>query len=188
MAVFHRPLFAPGDRWSYSNTNYVVAQLIVERVTGNTIGAELKRRIFQPLGLRNTSYPTKPGLAAPYAHGYRSVAKLPLVDVTGLSPSLAPGSGAIVSTVRDIADFYRALLTGRLLEPAEMPAMKTTVSGRTGGVASALGPDTGSGSRAAGEKAIGRGQLLCPAGVTAESSQATTSARPPARTAGNRPC
>ena len=58
--------------------------------------------------------------------------ELPLVDVTGLQPVAAPGSGAIVSTVRDVADFYRALLAGRLLEPEQLKAMKTTVSERTG--------------------------------------------------------
>jgi D-alanyl-D-alanine carboxypeptidase len=144
MAVSHKSLFAPGARWSYSNTNYVVAQLIIERVTGNTIGAELKRRIFQPLELDQTSYPTKPGLPSPYAHGYRLFGKPPLIDVTGLSPSLAPGSGAIVSTVRDVADFYRALLAGRLLEPEQLHAMKTTVSERTGKVV-ASGPGYGLG-------------------------------------------
>ena len=51
-----------------------------------------------------------------------------------LNQSLAPGSGGIISTVRDIADFYRALLSGRLLKPAELQAMKTTVSERTGKV------------------------------------------------------
>jgi D-alanyl-D-alanine carboxypeptidase len=51
-----------------------------------------------------------------------------------LSPSLAPGSGGIVSTVRDVAEFYRALLSGRLLKPDELHAMKTTVSERTGKV------------------------------------------------------
>ena len=56
----------------------------------------------------------------------------PLTDVTRLSPSLAPGSGGIVSTVGDIADFYRALLSGQLLKPAQLQAMKTTVSERTG--------------------------------------------------------
>ncbi|MGZ8795684.1 MAG: serine hydrolase domain-containing protein, partial [Gaiellaceae bacterium] len=124
----------PGTRWSYSNTNYVVAQLILEKATGHTIGTELKHRIFQPLRLRSTIYPTKPGLPSPYAHGYRDFGKPPLVDVTGLSPSLAPGSGAIVSTVRDVADFYRALLAGRLLEPKELQGMKTTVSELTGKV------------------------------------------------------
>jgi D-alanyl-D-alanine carboxypeptidase len=144
MAVSHKPLFAPGTRWSYSNTNYVVAQLILEKATGHTIGAELQQRIFQPLGLRNTIYPTKTGLPSPYAHGYRNFGKPPLVDVTGLSPSLAPGSGAIVSTVRDIADFYRALLAGRLLKSEQLKAMETRVSERTGEVASS-GPGYGLG-------------------------------------------
>jgi D-alanyl-D-alanine carboxypeptidase len=134
IGVSHTPLFAPGAGYSYSNTNYVVAQLIIERATGNPLGAELKRRIFAPLHLRQTSYPTKPGLPSPYAHGYMLLGKPPLTDVTGLSPSLAPGSGGIVSTVRDVADFYRALLSGRLLEPDELHAMKTTVSERTGKV------------------------------------------------------
>ena len=92
--VSHKPLFSPGTRSSYSNTNYVVAQLIVEALTGKKIGAELKSRIFQPLHLRDTSYPTKPGLPSPYAHGYMLLGKPPATDVTLLSPSLAPGSGA----------------------------------------------------------------------------------------------
>ena len=144
MGVSLKPLFVPGAGWSYSNTDYVVAQLIVEKVTGKPLGVELKRRIFQPLGLDQTSYPTKPGLPSPYAHGYRLFGELPLVDVTGLSPSLAPGSGAIVSTVRDVADFYRALLAGKVLEPEQLKAMKQTVSERTGKPA-ASGPGYGLG-------------------------------------------
>jgi len=132
MGVSLKPTFAPGRGFSYSNTNYVVAQLIVERATGRTLGAELKRRIFAPLHLDATSYPTKPGLPGPYAHGYMLLGKPPATDVTRLSPSLAPGSGGIVSTVEDIADFYRALLSGRVLRPAELKAMKTLVSERTG--------------------------------------------------------
>jgi D-alanyl-D-alanine carboxypeptidase len=152
MGVSHKPLFPPGGGWSYSNTNYVVAQLIVEAVTGKTLGAELKRRIFQPLDLRDTSYPTKPGLPSPYAHGYMLLGKPPATDVTGLSPSLAPGSGAIVSTAQDVADFYRALLSGRLLKPKELQAMKTTVSERTG-KAVVTGPGSGLG--------IGRSGISC---------------------------
>ena len=144
MGVSHKPLFAPGAGWSYSNTNYVVAQLIVERATGNTLGAELRGRIFHPLHLDQTTYPTKPGLPNPYAHGYRLFGELPLIDVTGLSPSLAPGSGAIISTVRDVANFYRALLAGRLLAPEQLKAMKTTVSERTGKLV-ASGPGYGLG-------------------------------------------
>jgi D-alanyl-D-alanine carboxypeptidase len=65
MAVSHEPLFPPGETASavYSSTNYVIAGLIVEAVTGSTIGAELDRRIFRRLGLRNTSYPTTPEIS-----------------------------------------------------------------------------------------------------------------------------
>jgi D-alanyl-D-alanine carboxypeptidase len=153
IGVSHKPLFAPGEGWSYSNTNYVIAQLIIEKITGKTIGAELKRRIFQPLELDETSYPTKPGLPSPYAHGYMLLGKLPLTDVTGLSPSLAPGSGGIVSTVGDVADFYRALLGGRLLKAAQLREMKTTVSEHTGQVVTS-GPSYGLG--------IGRSGTSCP--------------------------
>jgi D-alanyl-D-alanine carboxypeptidase len=130
MAVSHKPLFAPGKtpHSSYSNTNYVIAGLIVEAVTGRSIGAELKRRIFQPLGLRETTYPTKPGLPRPYAHGYLVAGKPPAIDVSGISPSLSPASGAIVSNAQDVADFYRALLSGRLLRADLLKAMKTTIS------------------------------------------------------------
>jgi D-alanyl-D-alanine carboxypeptidase len=129
LAVSHKPVFAPGKtrHSSYSNTNYVIAGLIVEAVTGHTIGAELNRRIFQPLHLRDTRYPTKPGLPSPYAHGYMVVGKPPAVDVSRLSPSLSPASGAIVSTADDVADFYRALFAGRLLRSDLLKAMKTTI-------------------------------------------------------------
>lgn len=130
IAVSHKPLFPPGktEHSSYSNTNYVVAGLIVEKVTRRTISAELERRIFKPLGLSETTFPTKPGLRSPYAHGYMVLGKPPAIDVTGLSPSLSPASGAIVSTAVDTADFYRALLSGRLLGADLLRAMKTTIS------------------------------------------------------------
>jgi D-alanyl-D-alanine carboxypeptidase len=132
IGVSHEPLFAPGTGWSYSNTNYVVAQLIVERVTRHGLGAELKRRIFKPLKLRRTSYGRALTPPTAYAHGYMLLGKPPLTDVTGLSPTMAPGSGGIVSTVREISDFYRALLSGRLLPTTQLRAMKATVSERTG--------------------------------------------------------
>ena len=106
----------------------MIAGLIVEAVTHNTFAAELERRIFRPLGLAQTSYPTKPGLPAPYAHGYLVVGEPPATDVTMLSPSLSPHSGAIVSTSTDVADFYRGLLSGRVLKPRQLKEMKTTIS------------------------------------------------------------
>ncbi len=152
MGVSRGRRFPPGRGYAYSNTNYVVVQLIVEKLTGRTIGAELKRRIFQPLRLRQTSYPTKPGMPNPYAHGYKLLGNPPASDVTGFSPSASPASGAIVSTAQDVADFYRALFSGRLLKPELLQAMTTTVSERTGKIVTA-GPGQGLG--------IGRPPLSC---------------------------
>jgi D-alanyl-D-alanine carboxypeptidase len=124
-AVAHKPLFAPGARQSYSNTNYVLAGLIVEAVTGKTIGAALRSRIFQPLHLDSTVYPTKPGLPSPYAHGYMVFGNQADFDITRLSPSVSPASGAIVSTADDVADFFRGLLAGQLLHSDLLQAMET---------------------------------------------------------------
>jgi D-alanyl-D-alanine carboxypeptidase len=130
MAVSHPPLFPPGvtRHTSYSNTNYVLLGLVVEAATHHSIGSELARRIFRPLRLDETTYPTKPGLPSPYAHGYLVLGKPPATDVTGLSPSLSPASGAIVATADDVLDFYRALLSGHLLRPDLLRAMKTTIT------------------------------------------------------------
>jgi D-alanyl-D-alanine carboxypeptidase len=131
MAVSHKPLFAPGARYSYSNTNYMLAGLIVEAITGKPLGSELRRRIFQPLHLRSTSFPTTPSIPSPYAHGYYVLGKPPATDVSGLSP-FPWAAGAILSTAADIATFYRALLSGRLLRPELLRAMETTVAEGSG--------------------------------------------------------
>ena len=127
-AVTHKPLFVPGARQSYSNTNYILAALIVEAVTGRSIGAELRSGIFGPLRLTETTYPTTPRMPNPYAHGYMVFGKRAGFDISHISPSLYASAGAIVSTVGDIADFYRGLLTGRLLQPDVLKEMKTMVS------------------------------------------------------------
>jgi D-alanyl-D-alanine carboxypeptidase len=127
VALSHRPLFAPGTRYSYSGTNYLVAGLIVEAVTGSTLHRELERRIFMPLHLRHSVLQTSPQRAIPDAHGYYVFDKPPATDITGLSP-YAWAAGAIVANGSDVASFYRALLSGRLLPSGSLRAMTTTVS------------------------------------------------------------
>ena len=63
IATAHAPLFTPGARWSYSNTDYILLGLIVAKATGNPLGRELRQRIFTPLRLRATSFDTKPRIA-----------------------------------------------------------------------------------------------------------------------------
>jgi D-alanyl-D-alanine carboxypeptidase len=129
----HKPLFAPGAGWSYSNTGYIVLGLIVEKVTGHSLDQELRARIFSPLGLRDTTTPATHRIEGRHARGYIIFDKPPPQDITGVSASLAWGHGHIVSTAADVAGFYRALLIGRLIDATQLHAMKTTVATNYGG-------------------------------------------------------
>jgi D-alanyl-D-alanine carboxypeptidase len=127
LAFEHEPLFAPGTRFSYSDTGYFLAAYVVEAVTGHTFDRELRNRILRPLGLRDTSLPTVPEIAGQHAHGYIVFGDPPAdLDVTGLYP-FSWAAGGITTTVDDSARFYRALLGGRLLSAALMRELKKTI-------------------------------------------------------------
>ena len=119
--------FAPGTSSRYSNTNYTLAGLIIEKVSRSTLGAQLDRRIFKPLKLDSTSLPTTPEITGPHARGYFVMGPQGALDVTNFSPSIAWAGGGIVSTTSDVTAFYRALLEGRLLPAELMKEMVTTV-------------------------------------------------------------
>jgi D-alanyl-D-alanine carboxypeptidase len=136
MATGHGPLFPPGTRFSYSNTNYILLGLVVERVTGDRLAGQLHQRILAPLGLADTELAgSQRRIHGPHLHGYAppNRAWLPsdgpagLVDVTQANPSWAWAAGAMISSAADLARFYQALLSGRLLDPDLLKAMQTTV-------------------------------------------------------------
>ena len=104
----------PVRGWLYSNTNYILLGMIIQKVTGQSPVTEISHRILVPLGLRDTSFPlTSTQIPGPYAHGYYGS-----LDVTNaVNPSSAWTAGAMISTVRDVARFYRALLAGRYCPP-----------------------------------------------------------------------
>jgi len=112
----------PGTAFSYSNTNYLVAGLIVEQVTGKPLGDVLRERIFAPLRLRHTAFALAGSSPRPRAHGYSIPPGAARLDVTTLTP-YSWAAGAIVSTAADVAAFYRALLTGRVLAPTLLRTM-----------------------------------------------------------------
>ncbi|NRQ37198.1 beta-lactamase family protein [Nonomuraea sp. NN258] len=117
---------APGARWEYSNTNYLVAALLIEKLTGRPYGAEVGRRVARPLGLTGTSTPgDRPGLPNPHARGYEPVAGK-LVDATRMNPSLDWAAGEMVSTGRDLNRFLAGLLGGKLVSERSLAAMRTT--------------------------------------------------------------
>ncbi|WP_250032822.1 serine hydrolase domain-containing protein [Paractinoplanes maris] len=127
IAFEHPPLFPPGTRFSYADTGYFLLAYIVEAVTGHAFGDELRRRILRPLGLRGTDLPTVDAIAGRHAHGYIVFGDPPAdTDVTALYP-FSWAAGGLTSTAHDSARFYRALFAGRLLSPALIREMKTTI-------------------------------------------------------------
>ncbi len=122
-------LFTPGTQWSYSNTNYIVLGLLIEKLTHHSVAAELQRRIIGPLGLRRTYLAGAfPFLPNPAEHGYEQLAAgAPLTDLTTYNMTWAFSAGAIVSTTDDLNRFYRAVLTAKLFPPAQLAEMEQTV-------------------------------------------------------------
>ncbi|PPK63746.1 serine hydrolase domain-containing protein [Actinokineospora auranticolor] len=121
------PLFPPGTRWSYSNTNYLLVGLIAEQATGRSLARLVADRITSPLGLRDTYLATDARVRPDHIHGYTANPDGTRTDTTTWSPTLAGATGAVVSTQQDVARFYRALLTGELLERPQLRDMLTTV-------------------------------------------------------------
>lgn len=135
VALGHGPVGAPGERFSYASTNYILLGLIVERATGTALGTVLRRRVFTPLGLDDTSFTPGARIQGRHAHGYAPsqhdgiVASLATArDRSTASASWGWAAGAIVSTAPDLSRFLEALLQGRLL-PARLLALMRPASG-----------------------------------------------------------
>jgi D-alanyl-D-alanine carboxypeptidase len=140
MAFARPPLYAPGQGFNYSNTNFVLLGLVIEQLTGRSASEEFRDRLFAPLGMTGSSLPvpTDAAIPTPFAHGYtygtnvetiessvlpedvqaraRS-GQLAPTDVTGDNPSWAWTAGSAISTTEDLVRLVRALVGGGLLPP-----------------------------------------------------------------------
>ncbi|MGP4012335.1 serine hydrolase domain-containing protein [Streptomyces sp. 4N124] len=132
IATRHKPEFAPGTSYSYSNTNYIVAGMVIEKATGHPYGDEVRRRIVEPLRLTATSVPgIRATVPQPSSRAYSKLAEDttgPTYDVTVMNPSGAGAAGGMISNSADLNRFYRALMQGRLLPAEQLKEMKTTVT------------------------------------------------------------
>ncbi|MPY64503.1 serine hydrolase domain-containing protein [Streptomyces spongiae] len=119
----------PGEQWSYSNTNYVIAGLLLEKVTGKDAGTYITRNVIDRAGLRHTTYPRTAYIKGPHSKMYESFYGLidPPRDYSVYDMSWASTAGAIVSTTDDLNRFYRTLLRGGLIGRAALAEMTTTV-------------------------------------------------------------
>lgn len=113
------PSFPPGQSYEYSNTNYVLLGLLVEKVTGERIGPYVERHILAPLHLDHTSVPSGAEFPRPHADGYMPAAPGgPLVDTTKWNFSWAWSAGTMISNLHDLRIWAKAVATGALLKPA----------------------------------------------------------------------
>ncbi len=141
MAFARPPNFAPGTKYEYCNTNYVLLGLIIEKVGGKPLAEALRDRLFEPLGMQHTALPPSSvnAMPEPYSHGYlygsssvalmgtppyspslqaaaRAGTLLPN-DFTALNHSFAAAAGGVVSNADDLAIWIHALVSGRVFEP-----------------------------------------------------------------------
>ncbi|MEU4835577.1 serine hydrolase domain-containing protein [Streptosporangium sp. NPDC023615] len=125
-----QPGVTPG---AYSNTNFVIAGLLLEKVTGVSAERYITDHVFRRAGLRHTSFPRTPYLPGPSSKAYEALYGFfdPPKDYSVYDMSWAWTSGAVVSTMEDLNRFFRLLLRGELLDAALLAEMRKTVSIRS---------------------------------------------------------
>ncbi|MCO5989646.1 beta-lactamase family protein [Actinoallomurus spadix] len=131
MALAQKADFKPGAKWEYSNTNYVILGLLIEKITHRPLVEEITHRVIDRAGLRHTYFPNvgDQTIHERHPHGYdRDKPNQPLSDVTEMDPSWGWAAGQLVATPSDVDRFYSALLAGRLVGPAELKEMRKTVA------------------------------------------------------------
>ncbi|MET7454628.1 serine hydrolase domain-containing protein [Streptomyces sp. NPDC005574] len=123
----HARTGAPGAAYSYSNTNFVVAGLLIEKLTGHPVATAYTDRVIKPLHLTDTFY-VHPDTRIPgrHANGYltQDRAGAAPVDATEQTVSWAQSAGAVISSTRDLSTFLSALLGGRLTSAAQLAQME----------------------------------------------------------------
>jgi D-alanyl-D-alanine carboxypeptidase len=124
MSIAHGVVAPPGQGYDYNNTNYVLLGMIIEKLTGNTVGAEIKSRIIDKLGLQNTSFPATAEMPVPFMHGYMpdtaaggDTSGPAIIDMSVESPTPFFTAGGMISDLMDIKTWLQALASGELLSP-----------------------------------------------------------------------
>ncbi|WP_167149271.1 serine hydrolase domain-containing protein [Actinomyces sp. ZJ308] len=118
--------FEPGTQWSYTNTNYIVLGMLIERVSQRPVGEQIDQRIVKKLKLSHTYFPASGDRSIKGTHpqGYHVNADGKLEDITEMDPSWGWAAGAMISTPSELNAFFQALFDGRLLSRASIEEMK----------------------------------------------------------------
>ena len=156
----HPPNFPPGTDYEYSNTNYALLGLVVEKLDRRPLRAAMRERLFRPLGLNSTLLPppTSNKIPAPYAHGYLygsssivttgipnpaytpkfiaavEAGRIQPNDYTGVNHSFATAAGGVISTADDLGNWIRALVSGRVLNAKYQRIWRNSLKPADGGL------------------------------------------------------
>lgn len=119
--------FQPGEKWSYSNTNYVLLGFIIHKITGEFYGDFLQQRIFKPLDMQNTRIISERDIIPNRSAGYEII-KGQLKNQYWVSPSLnTTADGALYTNVLDLAHWDAALYTEKIVKKSSLEQMWTPV-------------------------------------------------------------
>ncbi|MFG2279586.1 serine hydrolase domain-containing protein [Streptomyces asoensis] len=129
--VADEPLrFPPGSRYAYSNSDNIAVALMAEAVTGTPYEQLLRRLVYRPLELRDTSLPQGYRIPEPYLHGYDVSDPAAPLDVSELvSASGAWASGGIISTPADMTRFIRGYASGALYDKGLLREQRRWIAG-----------------------------------------------------------
>jgi D-alanyl-D-alanine carboxypeptidase len=130
LGYLREPHFAPGQGYRYSNTNYLLAAMIITRATGSTLSAELRRRFWEPLGLRSACLPPEEPYPQNLAHvwgdnfendgSFRDITFLPRTS----HDTITYGSAGVFMTAEDLARWTHALFHGKVIGPQSLAQME----------------------------------------------------------------
>jgi D-alanyl-D-alanine carboxypeptidase len=112
-------LFAPGAAFNYSNTNFVLLGLLVEKVSGETLESYVEKHLLEPLGMTHTVFPSDAAFPSPHAQGYTEQTLNGKEAIsTDWNPSWGWAAGAMISDLHDLRIWAKSVATGSLLSPA----------------------------------------------------------------------
>lgn len=115
VAASRSPIFEPGERYNYSNSNFIMLGGIIEKITGDSLAGQLRNRIFEPLGLKNTFESRDEMVPGGFSPGFKRT-NSGFVDVTDkVHPSVVWATGSIISTAEDLRTWCHALVSGKVV-------------------------------------------------------------------------
>lgn len=152
--------FAPGEKWAYTQTNYVLLARMIERLSGKPLEVFMAERLFRPMGMNETFFATpgsaKPSCATNYSRGPGSAVTVRRLDF----PSFVHAAGGLCSSLSDLVRWNAALDAGRVLPDRLTRELWTSTRLKDGSPVRIDGKNTGYGlgwvvDDSPGHKAVG---------------------------------